>query len=135
MNAVLPELAVNQSFMAAFLAAEPPCLALGLVEAEGARCALVVLRPRQAVPRHITAAGFRFGHALLGGAGWEVVHFAFAFNGFAGYNALLNPSDPVARSVLTTMATISSSLSTQIAARRPSAPTWAWPALPGFAPT
>ncbi len=69
MNAALPELAVNQSFMAAFLAAEPPCLALGLVEVEGTRRALVAPRLEQAVPRHVTSNGFRFGHAPLGAEG------------------------------------------------------------------
>jgi len=32
-----------------------------------------------------------------------MVHFAFEFYGFATYNVLINPSDPVARSVLRTM--------------------------------
>jgi hypothetical protein len=100
---MLPELAVNRSFMSAFLAAEPPCLALGLVEVDNPRCALVALRPEQAIPRHVTAGGFRFGHALLGAERWEVVHFAFEFYGFTTYNALINPSNPVAKSVLATM--------------------------------
>lgn len=100
---MLPELAVNRGFMAEFLAAEPPCLALGLVEVEGARCALVALRPEEAIPRHVTAGGFRFGHALLGAEDWEIVHFAFEFYGFTTYNALINPSDSVVRQVLATM--------------------------------
>lgn len=100
---MLPELVVNRSFMAEFLAAEPPCLALGLVEVEGTRCALVALCPEEAIPRHVTATGFRFGHALLGAEGWEVVHFVFEFYGFATYNVLINPSDPVARQVLATI--------------------------------
>lgn len=103
MSAVLPELAVNRSFMAEFLDAEPPCFALGLIEVGGTRCALVALRPEQPIPRHVTAGGFRFGHSMLGGAGWEVVHFGFEFYGFRTYNALVNPSDPVARAVLETM--------------------------------
>ena len=103
MSATLPELAVNRSFMAEFLDAEPPCFALGLVEMGGTRCALVALRPEQSIPRHVTAGGFRFGHSMLGGIGWEVVHFGFEFYGFRIYNALVNPSDPVARAVLGTM--------------------------------
>lgn len=100
---MLPELAVNRGFMSEFLAAESSCLALGPVEVEGARCALVALRPEEAIPEHVTAKGFRFGHALLGAEGWEVIHFVFEFYGFATYNALISPSDPVAKTVLETM--------------------------------
>jgi hypothetical protein len=99
----LPTLTVNRPFMATFLAAETPCLALGLVEEGIGRCALIALRLEQALPRAVSAAGFRFGHALLGTGKWEVVHFAFEFYGFATYNVLINPSDPVARSVLRKM--------------------------------
>jgi hypothetical protein len=101
----LPELAVNRPFISAFLAEEPPCLALGMVEEGVSRCALVALRPEQALPRQISAAGFSFGHALFGGDTWTVVHFAFAFYGFATYHVLINPSDPVAQSVLHAMVT------------------------------
>jgi len=99
----LPALAVNRGFMAEFLAAETPCLAQGLVEEGESQCALVALRLTEAIPRAVSAAGIRFGHALFGGGSWEVVHFGFEFYGFATYNALINPSDPVARSVLSTM--------------------------------
>ena len=103
MTTALPELAVNRSFMAEFIEVEPPCFALGLVEVGGARCAMVALRPEQALPPRATAGGFRFGHALLGAADWEVVHFVLEFYGFATFHALVNPSDPVARQVLSTM--------------------------------
>lgn len=103
MSAGLPELAVNRGFMAEFVAAEPPCFALGLVEVEGTRCALAALRPEEAIPRHVTAGGFAFGHALLGGEGWEVVQFGFEFYGHTIYNALVNPADPVAKAVLEAM--------------------------------
>ena len=103
MTTALPELAVNRSFMAEFIEAEPPCFALGLVEVEGTRCAMVALRPEQALPSRATAGGFRFGHALLGAADWEVVHFVLEFYDFATFHALVNPSDPVARQVLSTM--------------------------------
>jgi hypothetical protein len=99
----LPPLTINRGFMAEFLDADPPCFGLGLVEMGDVRCALVALRPEQPIPRHITAGGFAFGHSLLGGDGWEVVHFAFEFYGHATYNALVNPSDPVARAVLEVM--------------------------------
>lgn len=99
----LPQLTINRSFMAEFLDADPPCFGLGLVEVEDVRCALVALRPEQPIPRHVTEGGFALGHSLLGGDGWEVVHFAFEFYGHATYNALVNPSDPMARAVLDVM--------------------------------
>src|SRR6202020_2461860 len=80
----LPELAVNRSLMSAFLAEDPPCLALGMVEEGANQCALL---------------------ALLGGGTWEVVHFGFVFYGFATDNVLVNPSDPVAQTVLDAMVT------------------------------
>ena len=89
--------------MSEFIAADPPCLALGLVEVGNTRCALVALRPEEALPRSVTAGGFGFGHSLYGASSWEVVHFAFAFYGHATYNALINPGDPVAKAVLDTM--------------------------------
>ena len=79
----LPELAVNRSFMSAFLAEDPPCLALGMVEEGASRCALLALRLDRAPPQQVSAGGFSFGHALFGGGTWEVVHFAFTFYGFA----------------------------------------------------
>lgn len=100
---LLPPLAVNRSFMAEFIAAEPPCLALGLVEMDGTECALLALRLEEALPEHVSAKGFAFGHALLGTGSWEVVHFGFQFYGHATYNALINPADTVAKAVLATM--------------------------------
>ena len=70
---------------------------------EGSRCALVALHLDRLLPPDVTAAGFAFGHSLYGSASWEVVHFAFEFYGFATYNVLINPSDPVARPVLAKM--------------------------------
>jgi hypothetical protein len=99
----MPTLTVNRRFMAAFLAEQTPCLALGLVEEGIDPCALIALRQDQALPPAVSAAGFRFGTALLGTGRWEVVHFAFEFYGFATYNVLINPSDPVSRSVLTSI--------------------------------
>ena len=96
-----PELAVNRSFMSAFLAEDPPCLALGMVEDGASRCALLALRLDRTLPQQVSAGGFSFGHALFGGDTWEVVHFAFY--GFATYNVLINPSDQVAQTVLDAM--------------------------------
>jgi len=100
---MLPKLTVNRQFMSEFIAEDAPCLALGLVAVGDKQCALVALRLEEAIPRDVSAAGFRFGHSLLGTSSWEVVHFGFEFYGFETYNALINPSDPVARSVLETM--------------------------------
>src|ERR1019366_7704994 len=100
---MLPTLTANRQFMMGFIATEPPCLAPGLVEVEGSQCAMITLRLNQALPREVSTAGFAFGHTLYGGGSWEVVHFAFGFYGFATYNVLINPGDPVASLVLSTM--------------------------------
>jgi len=101
----LPELTVNRAFMSAFLAEELPCLALGMVDEGASRCAMVALRLDRALPRQVSAGGFSFGHALFGSDAWAVVHFGFEFYGFATYNVLINPSDPVAQAVLDAMVT------------------------------
>ncbi len=100
---MLPELTVNRHFMAEFLAAQTPCLALGLVDTAGSPCALVALRPDRVIPSMVSAGGFSFGHSLLGAKAWEVVYFGFRFYEFVSYNALINPNNPIARAVLTTM--------------------------------
>ena len=102
-RARLPRLTVNRRFMSDFLAEQPPCLALGLVEVGGSQSALIALRLNTAIPSGISAAGFAFGHALLGGKDWEVVHFGFEFYGYETYNVLINPNNAVTRSVLNTM--------------------------------
>lgn len=98
-----PRLTVNRQFMSDFLAAQPPCFALGLVEERDQQTGFLALRPERDIPSRITKAGIRFGHSLLGTAAFEVVHFAFEFYGFATYNVLVNPSNPLVRTVLTTM--------------------------------
>jgi hypothetical protein len=104
-RAQLPALVVNRPFMSAFLAEEPPCLALGMVREGDSRRAMVALRLDRALPRQVSTGGFSFGHALFGSGTRAVVHFAFAFYGFATYNVLINPSDPVAQAVLDAMVT------------------------------
>lgn len=88
---MLPELTVNRHFMTAFTEAEPPCMALGMVEIGASPSALIALCFNQPIPKPVIAGGFAFGHALRGGSTWEVVHLAFQFYGFATYNALVNP--------------------------------------------
>ena len=86
-----PALVVNRLFMQEFLAAEPPCLALGLVEERQQLCGLLALRLDEALPPAIADRGFEFGHAL-----WEydlaVLHLVSAFPGFQTYNVLINPT-------------------------------------------
>ena len=101
---MLPTLTVNGTFMREFISADAPCFALGLVEDGKRRCGFVALRPGKTIPQEVSNRGFRFGHCLLGNDDFEVVHFAFEFYGFETYNALINPNNPLARAVLTTMA-------------------------------
>ncbi len=100
---MLPTLTINAEFMREFVCADMPCFALGLVK-EGERlCGFLGLRPGRVIPRHVEDAGFSFGHGLLGNSNFEVVHFAFDFYGFETYNALVNPNNPLVRTVLTMM--------------------------------
>lgn len=91
--------------MRAFLAADPPCFALGMVEERQEQSGFLALRPDTILSPDITNAGFRFGHALLGTADYEVVQFVLAFYGFETYNALVNPANPLVQTVLTAMVT------------------------------
>lgn len=96
-------LTVNRRFMDDFLAAEPFCFALGMVEEHHQRCGFMALRPDRIIPEAVTGGGFRFGHSLFGNAAFEVVHFAFEFYGCVTYNLLIKPNDPLVRAVLATM--------------------------------
>ena len=100
---LLPKLTVNEQFMNEFISAQAPCFALGLVEERKRQCGFLALRPNEVIPPEVSSAGFRFGHSLLGTADFEVVHFAFEFYGFETYNVLINPNNPAAQTVLTTM--------------------------------
>jgi len=100
---LLPRLIVNGRFIGDFLAAPAPCCALGLLEERQTIRGLLALRPAEAIPPAVSNVGFNFGHSLLGTADFEVVHFAFQFYGFATYQVLLNPNNPLVRTVLKTM--------------------------------
>ena len=100
---MLSVLTVNGAFMQAFMDAEPPCGALGLVEENGRQSGFVVLHPGEDIPSDVTARGFRFGHSLFGGEAFEVIHFAFEFYGFRTYNLMINPASPLVRAVLQRM--------------------------------
>jgi hypothetical protein len=100
---MLPTLTVNRSFMQAFIDAQTPRCALGLVEASGRLCGLLALRPDREIPAAVTDEGFNFGHSLLSNAAHEVIHFAFEFYGFATYNVLINPNNSLVQAVLDRM--------------------------------
>ena len=103
---LLPRLTINRQFMSDFLTAETPCFALGMVEERNRRCGCMAFRFDEPIPTEISNAGFRFGHALYGTSTFEVLHFAFEFYGFKTYNVLLNPNNPLLRTVLTSMVEI-----------------------------
>jgi len=98
-----PALVVKRLFMQEFLAAEPPCLALGLVEERQRLCGLLALRLDETIPPAIADRGFEFGHALLGNMTFAVLHLVLAFPGFQTYNVLINPNNLVVQAVLRTM--------------------------------
>jgi hypothetical protein len=100
---LLPGLTVNAHFMREFASTDIPCFALGMTEERGRRCGFVALRLGRVIPSDIAKDGFRFGHSLLDAASYEVMHFAFAFNGFETNHALVNPNNPLVRTVLTMM--------------------------------
>ena len=100
---LLPRLTVNGRFIDELLSVQAPCFGLGLVEERQQASGLLALRPDVAIPQDVTNLGFRLGHSLLGNEDFEVVHFAFHFYGFGTYNALVNPNNPAAKTVLTTM--------------------------------
>ena len=100
---MLPVLTVNRSFLYEFMDAETPCAALGLVEESRRQSGLVALHLDEDVPSEVTARGVRFGHSLLGGDSFEVIHFAFEFYGFRTWNLLINPNNPLVQAVLTHM--------------------------------
>jgi hypothetical protein len=98
-----PALVVNRLFLQEFLAAEPPCLALGMVEERQQLCGMLALRLDEAIPAAIADHGFEFGHALFGKSTFAVLHLVFAFPGFQTYNVLINPNNLLVQAVLRTM--------------------------------
>lgn len=100
---LLATLSINRQFMSDFLSAETPCFALGMLEERKRSCGFLVLRLNEVITPEISDAGFLFGHGLIGNADFEVLHFAFHFYGFKTYNVLVNPNNPLVRTVLTSM--------------------------------
>ena len=97
---LLTKLTLNRRFAQDFLDAPEPCCALSVIEERKQVLPLVAFRPGVVLPYGVTEQGFDFGHSVLGGDSYEIVHFAFKFRGFCTYNVLVNPSDPVAREVI-----------------------------------
>ena len=100
---LLPTLAVNGQLMRDFLAAPAPCFTLGVVEERRQPRGFLALRPAEPIPAEVTAGGFNLGHAVLGTSTYEVVQFGFQFYGFATYHVLVNPSNSLVKTVLTSM--------------------------------
>ncbi len=98
-----PALVVNRLFMQEFLAADPPCFALGMVEERQRLCGMLALHLDEVIPSAIADRGFEFGHALFGNVTFAVLHLVFAFPGFQTYNVLINPNNLLVQAVLRTM--------------------------------
>lgn len=95
-----PKLTAHGQFMRDFVAADTPCFALGVVEERRQQLGFLGLRLDEIIPPDVAAAGFGFGHSLLGTDNDEVIHFAFDFYGFQTYNVLINPNTPLVQHVL-----------------------------------
>lgn len=100
---LLPRLTVNSQFIDDFITAEAPCCALGLVEERKQTFGVLALRLEMVIPEEYTRTGFSFGHSLYGNADCVVVHFGFHFYHYATFNLLINPNNPVVRTVLNKM--------------------------------
>ena len=100
---LLTRLSINRQFMSDFLSAATPCFALGMLEERKQHNGFLAFRPNEVITPEISDAGFLFGYGLLGNADFEVVHFSFHFYGFKTYDVLVNPNNPLVRTVLTTM--------------------------------
>jgi hypothetical protein len=99
----LPALTLNQLFMTDLLAAQAPCFALGLVEADGSTTGCIAMRPVQPIPEHSTSQGFRFGHSMVGNEQHQAIHVAFEFYGYGSFHGLVDPSNPLVCTVLDRM--------------------------------
>ena len=99
----LPPLTVNKGLIREFLSEDPPCFALGMIEERTRHCGFLALRPDEAIPREVSDLGFRFGHTMLGTKDFPIIQFLFRFYGFRTYTVLVNPNNPVVRTVLRTM--------------------------------
>ena len=62
-HSALPHLVLNRAFLRDFLAAEPGCCAIGLVEETGTEYGFLALRPAAPIPEHALSGGFQLGHS------------------------------------------------------------------------
>jgi hypothetical protein len=102
---VLPKLTLNRLFVSDLMAANAPCFAMGYVEVEEQQSVsgFLALRPDEPIPSASTDRGFDLGHCVLGLADSPVLQFTFEFYNHIRYHALVNPSNPIVREVLSTM--------------------------------
>ena len=98
-----PILSISRAFMDDFLDSQPPCFALGMINIEGDHSGFLAMRPKQPIPSDTTAAGFNFGHALLGFDNTVLCQFVFDFYEHSRYSALVNPAVPTVRHIIETM--------------------------------
>jgi hypothetical protein len=90
-------------FCRGLLAERAPCFAMGLVAEGQTHYACLALRPVDDIPNDVTRSGFNFGHSIRGTDDFEVVHFGLEFYGYRIFNALINPSNFIARTILSHM--------------------------------
>lgn len=72
---------------------------MGLVAEGRTQYACLALRPVDDIPEDITRGGSNFGHSVRGTNDFEVVHFGFEFYGYRTFNALINPSNEIAKTI------------------------------------
>ncbi|KPX67574.1 hypothetical protein ALP66_02847 [Pseudomonas amygdali pv. photiniae] len=99
----LPRLTLNRQFVYDLIEAEVPACALGVIEVHEHQFGLLAIRPSDNFPDGTSSEGFELGHSLLGTADYEVVHFAFNFHGVDTYNVLVNPCNPLIKTVVSNM--------------------------------
>ena len=96
-------LTLNERFLRAFMAAEAPCAALGLVEEAGQAKGFVAARIDERLPMAAAQSGFDVGYELIGTARYPLMHFILNFQSLPPYDILLNPNNPVVRKVVEVM--------------------------------
>jgi len=99
----LPQLTINALFIRDFVAAKPPCFALGYLMERGIKRGFIAIRPAMPIPESASEKGFAFGHSVIAFGGKPILHFGFAFYGHATYHGLVIPDNPVVQTVLSTM--------------------------------
>lgn len=100
---LLPRLTINRRFVEDFLLADVPCFAMGMIEERRTPHGLLALRTAETIPSEVSQGGFSFGHTVFGASEFEVLHFAFDFYNFQTFNVLVNPNNPIVRTVLNMM--------------------------------